>query len=324
MIPVHVLTGFLGSGKTTLLSSLLRHPDMGDTAVIVNEFGEIGLDHELIETSDETVMQLTTGCLCCSVQNDLAATLLSLAALRRSGEVRLARVVVETSGLADPAPLLHTLMTDPDVAAIFSVGRVATTVDAVAGARTLARYPEARKQVILAERLVMTKTDLAAAPEALLRTLALMNRSASILDAHAGPATPEALFGRVEDAEAPPRPLPGATAEHTHGIAAVAVVREEPLPASAIPLFLEGLATHAGARLLRVKGIVAIAEAPETPMIIHGVQHVFHPPVWRERWRSADRRTRIVLIGENLPSRWPGLLLNAIVDEVAEAQCVSK
>ena len=322
MIPVHVLTGFLGSGKTTLLSRLLRDPAMAGTAVIINEFGEIALDHDLIETSDEALVQLTTGCLCCAVQNDLAATLMSLETRRRAGEIAFTRVVVETSGLADPAPILHTVMTDRAIGAAFSVGRVVTTVDAVTGARSLARYAEARKQVVLAERILITKTDLTARPDALLRTLALMNRSASTAQANAGEVTPDALFGGAAGAAS--FEALASKAEHTHGICSIALVRDTPLPANALPLFLEGLAAHAGSRLLRLKGIVAIAEAPDTPMVIHGVQHVFHPPVWRERWPSADRRTRLVLIGENLPPRWPGLLLDAIVDEVGAAQCVSK
>jgi G3E family GTPase len=322
VIPVHVLTGFLGSGKTTLLSRLLRDPAMAGTAVIINEFGEIALDHDLIETSDEALVQLTTGCLCCAVQNDLAATLTNLETRRRAGEIAFTRVVIETSGLADPAPILHTLMTDRSIGAAFSVGRVVTTVDAVAGARSLARYAEARKQVVLAERLLITKTDLTARPDALLSTLALMNRNASTAQANAGEVTPDALFGG--DAGAWSWEARASEAEHTHGIGSIALVRDTPLPASALPLFLQGLAAHAGARLLRLKGMVAIVEAPDTPMVIHGVQHVFHPPIWRERWPSADRRTRLVLIGEKLPSRWPGLLLDAIVDEVAAAQCVSK
>lgn len=319
MTPVDILTGFLGSGKTTLLSRWLRDPGLARTAVIVNEFGEIGLDHDLIATSDEQTVQLTTGCLCCAVQNDLAETLRDLDSRRRAGTVAFDRVVIETSGLADPAPILHTLMTETDLAERFGIGRVVATVDALTGAEALARYPEARKQVLLSERMLLTKTDLGEPPDALLRQLGQLNPTAPITRTGPDTSGPEALMAAGDAAGFRSR-LADPGHAHTEAVSSLSVIRDKPIPANAVPLFLEGLLAHAGNRLLRVKGIVAVSEAPDTPMVVHGVQHVFHPPAWLDGWPSPDRRTRIVLIGIDLPPRWPDLLLDTIVEEVASAR----
>ena len=176
MIPVAIVTGFLGSGKTTLISRILRDPAFARTAVIVNEFGEIGLDHELIASSDETLLALTTGCLCCAVRSDLVATLLDLQRRREAGEVAYDRVLIETSGLADPAPILHALMTDRDIAQHHAIDGIVTVVDALHGEATLDRHAEARRQVALADTLLLSKTDLAAPTDALRARLAALNR----------------------------------------------------------------------------------------------------------------------------------------------------
>lgn len=315
MIPVDVLTGFLGSGKTTLLSRLLREPSLARTAVIVNEFGEIGLDHDLIETSDEQSITLLTGCLCCRVQNDLADTLRNLQARNGNSGKYFDRVVIETSGLADPAPILHTLMADGALASEFAIGRVLTTVDAVTGVSTLARYPEARKQVMLADQLLLTKTDLADPPASLFDALADLNHDAPVnrvqheLDA-------ELIFSAEKtSAGGPEFKAAGTGHSHTVGLCTVTIVRQNLLPASVVPLFLEGLMANAGDRLLRIKGLIGICESPETPMVIHSVQHILHRPVWLEAWPSATRYSRIVLIGTGIPLRWPDLLLDALLLE---------
>jgi len=161
MIPVSVLTGFLGSGKTTILAHLLRDPALADTAVIINEFGDVGLDHDLIETSDETLLTLQTGCLCCKMQGDLVATLNDLLARRAAGSIpSFSRIVVETSGLADPAPILQGLMIDDGLAQHVSLARILTVVDSVNGQTTLQHRREARKQVAVADRVVVSKLDL--------------------------------------------------------------------------------------------------------------------------------------------------------------------
>src|SRR5262249_13312655 len=196
MIPVLLLTGFLGSGKTTLLGHLLRQQDFARTAVIINEFGEIGLDHELVEKSDDSVVALSTGCLCCKVRGDLVETLADLLCRRDAGAVPpFTRVVIETSGLADPAPILQTLMTDATIGGRLVLDGVVTTVDAVNGAATLAREAISVKQVAVADRLVVTKSDLADAEQsALLGRLAALNAGAPLLQAQHGAIDPQLLF----------------------------------------------------------------------------------------------------------------------------------
>ena len=332
MIPIWVLTGFLGSGKTTLLGRLLKSPGFARTAVIINEFGEIGLDHDLVETSDESFVTLQTGCLCCAVRDDLVLTLEALLRRRASGTVPpFERVVIETSGLADPAPILHALLTQPAFEGRLALAGVVTTVDALTGAQALARYPEAVKQVAMADRLLLTKTDLLQAPAtSLIARLSALNAAAVLSTAAFGEIAADQLFG----SEALPvalerwlRTSPAAQARqgghnHASDITALALVRAAPVRAVALTLLLEVLAEHVGGDLIRLKGLINIAESPERPAVIHGVQHVFHPPAWLERWPSQDRRSRLVLIGRNLRQAWVEALwtaLDAEVDEVSGA-----
>jgi len=321
MIPVAVLTGFLGSGKTTLLGHLVRQPEFARTAVIINEFGEIGLDHELIETSEESFVQLQTGCLCCTIRGDLVLTLDDLLRRREAGAVPpFERVVIETTGLADPAPILQALMTDAALADRLALAGVVTTVDAVNGLGTLARQQEAVKQVAVADRLVLTKCDLMPLSDDLRARLAGLNATAPMLVAQLGRIDPARLFDAVPRANG----LQAWLAEHAHvhdhltGIESYCITRDEPIRAVALTLLLETLAEHCGPDLLRVKGILNIAESPERPAVIHGVQHVFHPPAWLERWPSADRRSRIVFITRGIPRAWIERLLAALDREVAE------
>jgi G3E family GTPase len=333
-IPVCVLTGFLGSGKTTLLGRLLASAAFARTAVIINEFGEVGLDHDLVETSEESFVTLQTGCLCCAMRDDLVLTLEGLLRRRAAGSVpAFERIVIETSGLADPAPILHALMTDEGLAGSVRVASVVTTVDAVNGAGTLAKHPEAIKQVAVADRVVLTKTDLAdGAVDALMAQVAALNPAAPVVTASFGvteteDVLPGAGFDGVDAAQdidrwlRVDRAVGGAGPAHAHhdeGIGCCALVREKPIPAVVLTLLLEVLAEHCGSDLLRLKGIVNIAESPERPAVVHGVQHVFHPPAWLERWPSADRRSRLVLIGRNLRRTWLEALLEALEAEVAE------
>lgn len=329
MIPVSVLTGFLGSGKTTLLARLMRDPAMGKTAVIINEFGAIGLDHDLIETSEESFVQLSNGCLCCNVRSDLTLSLADLAARRAQGTVPLfERVVIETSGLADPAPILHALMTEPDLAGVYRLDRVITTVDALLGITTLDQHEESRRQVAVADRIIITKTDVAGAKTPALRQrLSSINSGAMMMESMSDATTPQALFGRngqypVDehlDVSNWLRQSVHAHHGHTHGsdFTSISLLREAPLRAVVLPLLLSALAENLGSDLLRVKGIVHVRESPERPAVIHGVQHVYHEPVWLPQWPSEDRRTRMVLIGHNLRESWVRMLIDLLDDEVA-------
>jgi G3E family GTPase len=333
VIPVAVITGFLGSGKTTLLARLLRNPAMSRTAVIINEFGAIGLDHDLIETSDESFVQLSNGCLCCNVRSDLVLTLGDLAARRAAGTVpQFERVVVETTGLADPAPILHALMTDRDLCEVYVLDGVVATVDAVTGLATLDRHDESLRQAAVADRIVLTKTDLPhAQTAALIQRLATINPGAPVLTVVSGAIAPSALFdcglynvtGKHSDVHtwlAHEAAIAGGHARHHHqdDIASFCVVRDAPLRAVTLALLLSALAENCGADLLRMKGIVRVVEEPDRPAVIHGVQHVYHAPMWLARWPSDDRRTRMVFIGRNIRESWVCSLLDLLDAEVED------
>jgi G3E family GTPase len=336
MIPVLVITGFLGSGKTTLLGRLLRDPAMERTAVIINEFGEIGLDHDLVETSDESFVQLSNGCLCCNVRSDLVLTLSDLAARRAAGSVpAFERVVVETTGLADPAPILHALMTDRALGEVYALDGVVTTVDALTGLEALERHGEALRQAAVADRIVLTKTDLPGAQVAATgERLAAVNPGARLLAVVRGEIAPAALFdcGPYDAAARHPdvcawlavEAVAAAAGGHAHhgrheeDVTTFCLVREEPVRAVTLALTLAALSENCGADLWRMKGIVHVAERPECPAVIHGVQHVYHAPVWLPSWPSEDRRTRIVFIGQGIRESWVRGLVQLIEAEVAD------
>ena len=327
MIPVSIITGFLGSGKTTLIGRFLRDPAQAGTAVIVNELGEVGLDHTLIAHSDESLLTLTTGCLCCAVRSDLVETLLDLAARRHAGAARFDRVLIETSGLADPAPILQTLMIDPAITPIYAVHTVLTLVDAVHGEATLDRHVEARRQAALADALFLTKTDVTPPGASLLGRLAALNPGVE----PTCPPTMPAIFAdtaigsdglparalrltRLPDVSGPNPFLP----RHSGGIETFVLRRTAAVPAIALTLFLEALTEHCGGRLLRVKGLMEVQEMPDRPAVIHGVQHVFSPPEFLARWPDADHATRLVFIAQGVPRHFPARLLDAIEAEVRE------
>jgi G3E family GTPase len=333
MIPVAVITGFLGSGKTTLLGRLLRDPAMSRTAVIINEFGAVGLDHDLIETSDESFIRLSNGCLCCNVRSDLVLTLGDLAARRAAGTApQFERVVIETTGLADPAPILHALMADRDLCEVYALDSVVATVDAVTGLATLERHAEALRQAAFADRIVLTKTDLPGARTAAIRArLATVNPGAPVLPVVSGAIAPSELFdcgiysaaGKHPDVHtwlADEAAAAGGHARHHHqdDITTFCVVRDEPLRAVTLALLLSALAENCGADLLRMKGIVHVTEEPARPAVIHGVQHVYHAPVWLARWPSDDRRTRMVFIGRNIRESWVRSLVHLLDVEVED------
>jgi len=338
-IPVVVLTGFLGAGKTTLLQKLVRRPELAGTAVIVNEFGEVGLDHDLLEVGDETVVELDGGCLCCTVRSDLVDTLRNLHGRHVRGRIDLARVVVETTGLADPAPILATLLSDAYASHYFRLAAVVTLVDAAAGVATLDAHAEARRQVAVADRLVLTKLDLAPEVGPLWSALRGLNPTAPILRASGGDIDASSL---LEDGLYDPA-TKGVDVQawlrdeaHAHGhqdahlhhdvnrhgedIRAFCLRREAPIPAAAFETFMELLWSMRGADLLRVKGLVHLAEEGERPLVFHAVQHAVHPTVTLDHWPSDDRATRIVFIVRNIPQAKVEEMLDTLIAQAPEIE----
>lgn len=341
-IAVTVITGFLGSGKTTLLNALLKHPAMARAVIVVNEFGEIGLDYDLVESSGETVVQLENGCLCCTVKGELIDTFRDLYLQRKSGRLPpFEHVVIETTGIADPLPVMQIILTDPLVSTAYELDGVVTTVDAVNAGTTLDSFPESVKQVAVADRIVLTKTDLVeggsdrdarlAGLRARIRTL---NPVARLIEGAPREIDPALLFGegltgrdpaaliaefRLDEeivadeheeaagTDAPARARAGeqyagaghrpeAAGHHDPRIRTFCLVREEPVGIDTLRLFLDALAREAGPDLLRVKGLVNVAEKPGEPALIQGAQNIFHSLQWLAAWPSADTRTRIVFI----------------------------
>jgi G3E family GTPase len=325
-LPVTVVTGFLGSGKTTLIGRLLRHPGMNRAAVIVNEFGEVGIDHELIAASSESVTLLNNGCLCCVVRTDLQETLRTLFAQRRAGEViDFDRVLIETSGLADPAPVIQTLATDTLLAAQYRLDGVVTLVDAVNGLGQLEGEAEAVKQAALADRLLVTKTDLADAT-ALRERLRGLNAHAEIADVVQGEIDPAYLTGiglasaRADAAQigrwlgagrGDGAYLGAVVPRHDRAIATFTLWFDRPFGWQTFSAAMELLTSLRGQDLLRVKGLLNV-EGEAGPVVVQGVQHVFHPPVTLAAWPSGDRRSRLVFITRGIDEQAVTALFDAV------------
>ncbi len=318
-IPIVLITGFLGSGKTTLLNALLRAPDMRDTAVLVNEFGDIGIDHLLVETLDDDVVLLNAGCLCCTIRGDIVASLASLFERRARGEIpAFRRVMIETTGLADPAPILHTLLGHEAIRDRYRVEAIVSTVDAVNGDRHLTEHDESVKQVAVADSLVITKTDIAdrGAVDALRRRLDGINAGAPILEVVGGAVAPSWLMHGAAPQGASlgvARWLNGADdrqrhdvegnhahSRHDDGIRQSSIETDDVIEAHRLIGWIERLLQTHGDKVLRVKGVLNMAGS-DTPVVVHGVQHVFHPLAHLSRWPDGDRRSRIVIIARDLP-----------------------
>lgn len=315
-LPVSIITGFLGSGKTTLLNRLLQDPAMAGAAVIINEFGEIGLDHLLVATPNENTVLLANGCICCTVQGDLVNTLRNLDKQRGRDLPPYDRVLIETTGLADPVPIVQTVVTDEKLAPRYTLDSVVTLVDAVNGSVQLDTQPESRKQAAIADRLLITKTDLAdpSLVLALTALLAELNPGAELVTAVNGVVAPAVLFGAAIDAASRATdirrwlredefvrtefrqlsPVPGApTGAHDSRIQSYSIHLDAPISAGGLTAWLIALASLRGADLLRVKGILNVEGMP---VAVHAVQTLIHEPVTLDRWPDAERRSRLVFI----------------------------
>ncbi len=350
-IPVSVLTGFLGSGKTTLLNVLLKDPMLASACVIINEFGDVGIDHLLVERSDENLVELSSGCLCCTIRGDLIDTLTDLLARRDAGTIKaFDRIVIETTGLADPAPILHVLMMDPLLVSRLRLEGVITVVDGFNGMATLDAHPEAVKQVAVADRVVLTKLDLLEGKEgedmlfAIIAKVRKLAPGARLLTTHRGEATAERLFNAglydparksadvqnwlsleaVQKAErAAHRHQHGGHGEghhhhdasrHDDSIRSFAFTDDNPISPQALELFLELLTSYHGPKLLRLKGIVKLSDEPDRPVVLHGVQHVLHPPVRLEGWPDGLPQTRLVFIVKDIDKAAIEELFRAFTD----------
>ncbi|MBB4238544.1 CobW family GTP-binding protein [Rhizobium esperanzae] len=356
-IPVTILTGFLGAGKSTLLNRILKDAAMKDAAVIINEFGDVGIDHLLVESSGDSIIELSDGCLCCTVRGELVDTLANLMDAVQTGRVKpVKRVVIETTGLADPAPVMQAIMGNPVIATNFELDGVVTVVDAVNGLQTLDNHEEARKQAAVADRLIVSKKSMAGAgTDALERRLRALNPRAAMIDADSSeagsaavlvnglydPGTKIADVGRWLQDEDAHEAHHGHDHDHDHhghdhghhhdhhghahqhahdvnrhdaSIRSFSIVEEKPIDPMALDMFIDLLRSAHGEKLLRMKAIVSVSDRPERPLVLHGVQSIFHPPVRLPAWPDpSDRRTRMVLITKDLPEAFVKDLFDAFL-----------
>ena len=339
-LPVSVITGFLGSGKTTLLNRLIQHPGMDRTAVVINEFGEIGIDNMLVEHVDDDVVLMSSGCLCCTIRGDLVDTLKSLYKRRAKQEIPdFDRLVIETTGLADPAPILHTLMSDPFLMGRYRLDGVISTADAMLAQQTMEKHDEAVKQAAVADRVVITKVDLAdeGGIATLKDHLRGLNPAADIHQAAHGEIDPALLFNAgLYDPETKSLDVQrwlkaeayddGHDHDHNHHhdvnrhndqIQAYCVYLDDRLPWDQVASWLELLTTYRGDDILRIKGMLNVQES-DTPVVVHGVQQMFHPPVQLDAWPDDDHRSRIVFITRGLDREVVENMLAALTKKQGE------
>jgi G3E family GTPase len=344
-IPVAILTGFLGSGKTSLLNSLLKEDMLSNAAVIINEFGDIPLDHLLVERSDENIVELASGCLCCTIRGDLIDTIRDLLDRRDRKDVKaFDRIIIETTGLADPAPVLHSVMSEPMLLERCRLEGVVTVVDAVNGWATLDAHGEAVKQVSVADRIVLTKLDLLSGRDgedkmfAIIARLRKLNPSARLLTTHRNEATAPRLFnmGLFDAATKTVDVRKWLSAEafevgekrhrhshhhhdvsrHDQHIRSFSFSEPQAISPAGLELFMELLKSYHGSNMLRMKAIVKVSDEPSRPIVLHGVQHVFHPPVRLREWPDTDHSTRMVFIVKDIEKPMIEGLFRAFTDQL--------
>lgn len=351
-IPVSILTGFLGAGKSTLLNRLLKDPAMRDAAVIINEFGEVSIDHLLVESSSDSIVQLSDGCLCCTVRGELIDTLAELLDALQTGRVKtLSRVVIETTGLADPAPVLQSVLGHPVLSQSFQLEGVVTVVDAVNGLTTLDTYPEAVRQVAVADRLILSKASLAdsATLNKIRKRLSTLNPRATITNGDSDEAGSVAMLenGLYDPASKTPdvarwlhdEEHADAHDHHHHHhhdedhghhhhhhdvnrhgdtIRSFSILHDELIDPRAFDMFIDLMRSAHGEKMLRMKAIVGLKDQPERPVVVHGVQAIFHPPHRLAAWPDpSDRRSRLVMITDGLDERYVRDLFDAFTGKVA-------
>ncbi|UTO29444.1 CobW family GTP-binding protein [Bartonella harrusi] len=306
-IPLTLITGFLGSGKTTLLNRMLRDPLLADCAVIINEFGEVSIDHLLVEKTTEGIIELTNGCLCCTLRSDLIDTLTDLIDRIHRGHLKpLNRIIIETTGLADPAPILQALLSHPLLIQKFSIDAVLTTFDTFNTPSILKCYPEIQKQLVFSDKIILTKTDLLdkkTPSNTLINTLRAMNPTAQIIDVHSEHCCSKILMDKTlwdEKQENPELKQWLTLAPHDHTpqntIHAFSLDYKEPIDYTTVETFLDLLKERYGTKLLRLKAIIALRDDPHHPLVLHGIQTLFHPPIRLSTWPQGMIHSRFVII----------------------------
>ncbi len=346
-IPVSILTGFLGAGKTSLLNTMLKDPMLANACVVINEFGDVGIDHLLVEKSDDNIIELAAGCLCCTIRGDLINTLADLLARRDAGTIKaFDRIAIETTGLADPAPVLHVLMRDELLLRRLRLEGVITVVDGFNGWATLDAHPEAVKQVAVADRLVITKLDMLNGREgedkmfAIIGRLRALNPTARLLTTHRGEATAERLLNMGlfdaakktpnvqgwlnDEALARPHKHHHDVSRHDAHIRSFSLRDKRAISPQGLEMFLEMLTAFHGPQLLRMKGLLKLSDDPNRPLAIHGVQHVFHPPIRLAAWPDGKAETRLVFIVKDLEKAQIETLFAALADPISAAAVSDK
>ncbi len=327
-IPLTLITGFLGSGKTTLLNRMLRDPLLAESAVIINEFGEISVDHFLVEKTTEGIIELANGCLCCDLRSDLIDTLTDLIdRVHRENIKQLNRIIIETTGIADPVPIVQSLLSHPTLIQAVSIDAILATFDTLSTLSILEHYPEIRKQLVLADKIVLTKTDLTASKvllNTLINTLKMINPTAQIIDVHSDHCCPSILINKTlwdekgENTQLKQWLTP-ALHDHAHHltIRAFSLDCEEPIDYATIETFLDLLNNLYGAKLLRIKAIIALRDDPQRPLVLHGIQTFFHPPIRLPAWPKGITQTRFVIIADGVEKEAIQKLLNAFLNKPA-------